>query len=229
MGEIKIVARILLIETSTERGIIACGDRGKVFFCKELPVGLHQSKQIMPAIEEACQTMENGKLDAIGIGVGPGSYTGIRIGAAIAQGLSYTWKVPLIRVSSLTGFVPQQQKGPFASVVDARMGGIYFQRGTFENQILFEEGPQICSTEKSFEYLVGRHIVTPAATSLQRKFALQLDWTWEERSPCVEMLFSQIEEEYEKKNWVTPPSTLDLMYLKKTEAERNREKYDCFS
>jgi tRNA threonylcarbamoyladenosine biosynthesis protein TsaB len=217
--------RVLIIETSTERGVIAYCDGDAVVYAKELPFGLHQSKYVMPAVEEACRFIDDPSgLNAIAVGVGPGSYTGIRIGVAVAQGLAYSWKVPLLGLSSLIGFVPMEQTGPFVALVDARIGGVYFQRGLFaDGQVTIEEKPQICSLEKVPEFLSGMHLVTPTPKVLQRIFALhgEQQWTWEERGPSISALLMKCKEEYKNKTFVFSPSQLELFYLRETEAERN--------
>ena len=69
-------------------------------------------------------------LDVIGFGQGPGSFTGVRISVAIAQGLAYSTNLPLVGVSTLA-VMAQQTFEQFStevvySSIDARMGEIYF-------------------------------------------------------------------------------------------------------
>ncbi len=66
---------------------------------------------------------------AVGVGVGPGSYTGVRVGVAAALGVARAWGVGCVGVSSLAA-LPATLVGPGARVVaasDARRGNVYAQ------------------------------------------------------------------------------------------------------
>jgi tRNA threonylcarbamoyladenosine biosynthesis protein TsaB len=70
---------------------------------------------------------EPASVAGIGVGVGPGSYTGVRVGLATAQGLARAWNVPLAGASTLaamalTGLEPGESG---AAVLDARRGNVY--------------------------------------------------------------------------------------------------------
>lgn len=221
--------RILLIDTCTERGVIAYGNHQHLLFAKDLPFGLNQSKCLLPYLAEVVQLFGRPlPLDVIGVGIGPGSYTGIRVGVAVAQALAYSWKTPLVGVSSLSGFVPLEYVKPFAAIFDARIGGVYFQKGSYEQQELIYQGnPQMSSWEEIGQYLNGvTHLVTPVAKSLQAKFDLHYPdhhWTWEERAPSLSVLMQNIERQYLQNKLMIPPGHIDLLYLRETEAERNLE------
>lgn len=219
----------LLIETSTERGGIALADGDNVLFSQELPPGLNQSKYLMPQLVEALAPFSlPNSLNAIGVGVGPGSYTGIRIGVAVAQALAYCWKVPLVGVSSLYGFHPETIEGPFAAVVDARIGGVYLLKGMKEGErLIYNDQPTVCALEEIGSQLESiPHLVTPSARSLKLRFAEhypQLTWTWEERAFSAQALFKQVDVSYKKGALVLPPAHLELLYLRETEAQREKK------
>ena len=98
-----IVALILHIETATTVCSAALSENGKLLSLKEENKGLKHAEHItlfiMHVLEEAKKKLAD--LDAIAVSSGPGSYTGLRIGASTAKGLCYALEKPLISVSTL--------------------------------------------------------------------------------------------------------------------------------
>lgn len=116
---------ILILETSCEKGCLVVAENGHVIRTKPLVGGPSLSKTL--ALE--CQTLLEGQNPScIAVGVGPGSYTGIRVSAALAQALAYGWNIPLIGFCSLMAF------GPPPVLIDAKSGGFY---------ALFDKIPEI--------------------------------------------------------------------------------------
>lgn len=111
----------LILETSSEKGCIILAENDLPIAVKSLPAGPALSKCL--ALEVKNMLSPGLKIDLIAVGTGPGSYTGIRVGAALAKALSYGWKVPLIGFCSLEAF------GPAPVLVDARSGGFYVMLG----------------------------------------------------------------------------------------------------
>lgn len=220
----------LMIETSTDRGFIACLDKGSILFSKELPFGLNQSRHLMPELDILLKQInfDPRQLSCIGVGVGPGSYTGIRIGAAVAQALAFSWNIPLVGVSSLNGFVPASYSETFAAIIDARIGGAYVRTGKKEGDtITYLSGPEVCPLEELGARLKGAtYFVTPNSGSLRTKLAgiyPEGEWQWEERHPCIAAFGRSVEAAFLRGEAV-PAGKLDLLYLRKTEAEREKEK-----
>lgn len=212
----------LIIDTSSERGIIAYGSSQEILFEKELPFGLNQSKFLLPLLTEALKPYGPiPQIEAIGCGIGPGSYTGIRIGVAVAQALAYSWKIPLIGIGSLLGFIPFDSSA-FAAVMDARIGGLYYQKGKkMGSDVIFEGKPHVCSLEEARTRLTGvTHFVTPHMKSLKEK--LKMDGLWEEKGPSSLQLLKCLENKHLAGEFIFPPEHLHLLYLRETEAEREK-------
>lgn len=67
------------------------------------------------------------QLDAIAVGQGPGSFTGLRIGIGVAQGLAFGADCPMVGVSSLDALANQASRdGAIIAGIDARMGEVYW-------------------------------------------------------------------------------------------------------
>lgn len=68
-------------------------------------------------------------IDALAFGRGPGSFTGVRVGVSVAQGIAFARDIPVIPISSLAAIAQQAANefdvNHFAVAIDARMGEIY--------------------------------------------------------------------------------------------------------
>src|SRR5262245_57677915 len=116
----------LLMETSTEQGVVAIFSGDKPLFCQQLPFGLNQAHALPQLLQQGLEAtgLTLQQIELVAAGIGPGSYTGMRIGAVVAKTTAYAAELPLVGVCSLEAFVPNQE-GLFASLIDARMGGAY--------------------------------------------------------------------------------------------------------
>ncbi|MCK8482986.1 tRNA (adenosine(37)-N6)-threonylcarbamoyltransferase complex dimerization subunit type 1 TsaB [Aliiroseovarius sp. S2029] len=87
-----------------------------------------QAERLMPLLEDllAEAAFSWTDLDAIGVGIGPGNFTGIRISVAAARGLALSLDVPAIGVSSLDAQAFDAQR-PVWSLIDARRDHVYAQ------------------------------------------------------------------------------------------------------
>jgi tRNA threonylcarbamoyladenosine biosynthesis protein TsaB len=73
-----------------------------------------------------CGDTALGQLDAVAWGRGPGAFTGLRIGAAIAQGMAFGCDIPVIPVSSLQALAQRHKVPQVMVAIDARMGQVYW-------------------------------------------------------------------------------------------------------
>ncbi len=121
---------ILAIDASTEACSVALTLNGEVFSRYEICPQSH-SMRLLPMVDEVlkaaqCQLTQ---LDGLVFGQGPGSFTGVRIGIGVAQGLAFAANLPLVGVSTLQTMaqVAFQQKGEthVIAAIDARMSEVY--------------------------------------------------------------------------------------------------------
>lgn len=110
----KKIKMILCLETSTAVCSVSLVDNGNVIALRESLDGQNHAEKITVFIDEVMK--ETGvaykDLDAVATSMGPGSYTGLRIGVSAAKGLCYAMEKPLIAIDTLAamanGFVSNQ-------------------------------------------------------------------------------------------------------------------------
>ena len=97
------MALILHIETGTDVCSVALSEDNKVISLRESGSERDHATKLGVYINDVLteHNYTTDKLDAISVGMGPGSYTGLRIGVSMAKGLCYALNIPLIGVNSL--------------------------------------------------------------------------------------------------------------------------------
>ena len=93
---------LLALDTATARTAVSLLERDQVIAELSEPSRTH-SGSLLPLIGRLLQEqrVERTKLGAIAVGIGPGSFTGVRVGLATAKTLSFALEIPLVGVSTL--------------------------------------------------------------------------------------------------------------------------------
>lgn len=143
---------ILCIETATRLCSVALGRDGVLLAMREVESerGAHAEKVNVfmdEVLLEAGAALSD--IDAVAVGIGPGSYTGLRIGLSAAKGLCYGLDVPIIGISTLTTLVHAARKGNALDkgtlwpMVDARRMEVFTQEYDGSGQPIGELAPLI--------------------------------------------------------------------------------------
>lgn len=117
----------LALETSTALGSLALDEEGRLLAECTLSVRATHSETILPEVERLADRagVAPTALEAIVVGAGPGSFTGVRIAAALAKGLCFGIRAPLYAYSSLAAVAAGAAPGPVCALFDARRGEVY--------------------------------------------------------------------------------------------------------
>jgi tRNA threonylcarbamoyladenosine biosynthesis protein TsaB len=164
MAEMKILA----IDTATEACSAALGIGETVLARYEEP-GRGHAERILPMIDEilAEAGVPLTALDAIAFGRGPGAFTGVRIAAAVAQGLAFGAGLPVIPVSTLAALAEralmQSPADAALACIDARMSEVYW--GAFRR-----------GAARSIEALGDERVTAPGAVILAEPAPGRLRW-----------------------------------------------------
>ena len=111
---------ILCIETGTDICSVGLARDGELISLRESDEGRDHAKRLGVFVDELLR--ETGvmpdELDAVAVGKGPGSYTGLRIGVSFAKGLCYGLQIPLIAVCSLDALAEVAIEDHEAGILD---------------------------------------------------------------------------------------------------------------
>ncbi len=145
--------RILAIDTALPYASVCVMDSGEsgILAVERVQMARGHAEALMPIIQTVMGAVGGGfdSLDRIGVSVGPGSFTGIRVGLSAARAIGLARKIPVVGVSTLAAFaapiIGEQGPDVVASSIDARHGNLYLQ--------VFDRG--------------GRTLVTPRVVKIR--------------------------------------------------------------
>lgn len=157
------MATILNIETSTEVCSVALTSEGQVLDHSENYEGQTHATMLSQYVQQALQYARTREvpIDAIAVSIGPGSYTGLRIGLSEAKGLAFGLNVPLIgvntlqllTVSAMFNHFIDEDKMLYVPMIDARRMEVYTAAYTPALEALVEPQAMILD-EHSFVSLL---------------------------------------------------------------------------
>lgn len=130
---------ILALDTSTSRGSVALWQDGIVLLDETFTADRTQSSDLFPILTRARQLAP--RLDRVAIGLGPGSYAGVRITIAAALGLAIATRAELVGLPSVAAL--ETEASDYLAIGDARRETFYFTRVSagecIEGPLLLEE------------------------------------------------------------------------------------------
>lgn len=157
---------LLHIETATDVCSVALTQGMEVLGVKESADGNSHSKNLLPFIDQVLHDNEKttANLQGIVVSIGPGSYTGLRIGVSTAKGMAYSLGIPVITVSTLESIAQgaKQQASDNCDIVpmiDARRMEVFAARYDSDMNLLDEVAAVIVDENAYSELLREKEVV----------------------------------------------------------------------
>lgn len=118
--------RVLALETSTEHCSVALWQDGNITSRCEL-AGQKHSEVLVEMLDELLrgEDVKLAQMDGIAFGMGPGSFTGVRIACGVAQGLALGADLPVVGVCTLQALAQASGRDKVIAALDARMAEVY--------------------------------------------------------------------------------------------------------
>ncbi len=166
---------ILCIETGTDVCSVGIARDGELLSLRESDQGRDHARNVALFVDELLR--ETGvmpdELDAVAVGKGPGSYTGLRIGVSFAKGLCYGQQIPLVAVGSLDALTEVAREDYEAGIldveawsdavlmpmVDARRMEVYTQAFTAEGKPLTEVSAEVITAESFAQLRTEKQVI----------------------------------------------------------------------
>ena len=224
---------ILGIDSSGHTASVALYADGVVLSEYACNIGLTHSQTLLPMVAEIFSrtghTVE--ELDAIAVSAGPGSFTGLRIGAATAKGLALGYGIPLLEVSTLEGLamnVRDMDEVYVHPIMDARRSQVYTATFLDGQLIGEEEAIGIEDLVTKINQMPGKHFFLGDAVPVYRScLEAQLSVPYRfagpgnllQRASSVAMLGA----EQLAQGKAVSGKDFHLSYIRKPQAERERE------
>lgn len=140
--------KIVAIDTSCITSTVGILENGVVLAERMTNYKLSHSESIMPLVDGVFSSlkMDISDIDCIACAVGPGSFTGLRIGVATAKGLALATGKKIVPVPTLMALAYNifDSRNIIASIIDARRGQVYFGFYRWENGVLTRLSDEGC-------------------------------------------------------------------------------------
>lgn len=126
----------LILDTSLAHTILALSKNGELI---DSAIYLHQNK-LSALLTISIQTilkkhdLSPKDLCSICVGIGPGSYTGTRVGVAVAKSLSLALEIPIVPFCSLLAYIPENTLGRFGFLMETKQGSPFLLEASAELQ-----------------------------------------------------------------------------------------------
>ena len=160
---------ILYIETATDVCSVALSKGSEIIGLKEEAGGNNHAKHLLPFVDEVLKQagVSMTEINGVAVSIGPGSYTGLRIGVSTAKGIAYTAGIPVMAVSTLESIAQgaktlwaesSSEQPQIVPMIDARRMEVFTTRYDFDIRSLEEISSKIVD-DNTFAELLSKEKV----------------------------------------------------------------------
>jgi len=154
---------LLGIETATTTGSLALMSDDKLISEYTLNVRTTHNTRLMPVLDQMLRdsSIDKSQLNGIAVSIGPGSFTGLRIGLATAKGLAMGLDIPLIGVPTLDALARNvtYSRYQICPILDARKKEIYVSIFSYENDEIIRKLPyMVMPPDNLVEYIMEKTV-----------------------------------------------------------------------
>lgn len=223
---------ILVLDTSVPRAVLAVSAGEDTFHEGATDPSVRHGRNLVPALRDllAEAGLAPKQLGLIAVGLGPGSYTGLRIGVTAAKTLAFALNVPLVGVDSLEAISRNAPADALrvSVVADAQRGDLYvadFARETTSQPLVrvsptrIEPGSQWLATLSAETWLLG-----PGLVRLAQPLPEGLQVTSLEANQLVGRHMIAIARELWMSGQALDPWLVEPLYLRRSAAEEQWER-----
>lgn len=228
------MAIIINIETSGAICSVAVTKDGLVDFQLEDTQGMKHAERLAPFLDECLQHLKRKgeRPDAVAVSIGPGSYTGLRIGLSAAKGLAFALDIPLIGVDTLKILAVKAMFRPglildendiLLPMIDARRMEVYTAAYDMALNAIIEPTPVILEPD-SFSRLQNHKIIVMGDGAMKAKGILDIkgEFLTDIRAHAKDML-ALSEKAYRERDFLDLAYSVPL-YLKAYQATTPKNK-----
>lgn len=153
----------LVIDTATDRTIVGLLDGENVLFQSFAQGATDHGRAVSDLVAQALA--DNPAPTQVVVGMGPGPFTGLRVGVAFAETFAFARQIPVIGICSLDAIVIDQPS--YTVAIDARRKEIYWARYKDGKRI---EGPSVNKPDEVSDYILGQY---PSVIEMVKQSKLQ--------------------------------------------------------
>lgn len=153
----------LVIDTATDHTTVGLVDGEKVLFEKFAQGATDHGRAVSDLVAQALA--DNPAPTQVVVGMGPGPFTGLRVGVSFAQTFALAREIPVIGVCSLDAIAIKQDS--YTVAIDARRKEIYWAR--YENGVRVD-GPSVNKPEEVKDFIIGQY---PSVIEMVKQSQLQ--------------------------------------------------------